>query len=47
MTGFADGEVDFLRERVRVLAEAVMEAEVSGLTGAVRVSAPRTAARRA
>ena len=29
----ADGDVDFLREGVRVLAQAVMEAEVSGLTG--------------
>src|SRR5574340_1598847 len=28
-----DGDVDFLREGVRVLAEAVMEAEVTGLTG--------------
>lgn len=28
-----DGDVDFLREGVRVLAEAVMEAEVSELTG--------------
>ena len=32
----ADGDVDFLREGVRVLAEAVMEAEVTGLTGAAR-----------
>lgn len=29
----ADGDTDFLREGVRVLAEAVMEAEVSELTG--------------
>lgn len=29
----ADGDVDFLREGVRVLAQAVMEAEVSDLTG--------------
>ena len=29
----ADGDVDFLREGVRVLAEAVMEAEVTELTG--------------
>ena len=29
----ADGDVDFLREGVRVLAQAVMEAEVSELTG--------------
>ncbi len=29
----ADGDVDFLREGVRVLAQAVMEAEVTGLTG--------------
>jgi transposase-like protein len=32
----ADGDVDFLREGVRVLAEAVMEAEVTGLTGAAK-----------
>ena len=30
------GDVDFLREGVRVLAQAVMEAEVSELTGAAR-----------
>jgi transposase-like protein len=29
----ADGDVDVLREGVRVLAQAVMEAEVTGLTG--------------
>jgi putative transposase len=29
----ADGDIDFLREGIRVLAEAVMEAEVSELTG--------------
>src|SRR5215210_2782919 len=29
----ADGDPDFLREGVRVLAQAVMEAEVSELTG--------------
>ena len=29
----ADGDADFLREGVRVLAQAVMEAEVSELTG--------------
>jgi len=29
----ADGDVDFLREGVRVLAQAVMEAEVTELTG--------------
>jgi putative transposase len=29
----ADGDTDFLREGVRVLAQAVMEAEVSELTG--------------
>jgi putative transposase len=28
-----DGDVDFLREGLRVLAEAVMEAEVTGVTG--------------
>lgn len=32
----ADGDVDFLREGVRVLAEAVMEAEVTELTGVPR-----------
>ena len=32
----SDGDVDFLREGVRVLAEAVMEAEVSELTGAAK-----------
>ena len=32
----ADGDVDFLREGVRVLAEAVMEAEVSELTGVAK-----------
>jgi transposase-like protein len=32
----ADGDVDFLREGVRVLAQAVMEAEVSELTGVAR-----------
>jgi transposase-like protein len=31
-----DGDVDFLRESVRVLAQAVMEAEVSELTGAAK-----------
>ena len=30
----ADGDTDFLREGVRILAEAVMEAEVTELTGA-------------
>lgn len=29
----ADGDIDFLREGVRVLAQAVMEAEVTELTG--------------
>ena len=29
----AEGDVDFLREGVRVLAQAVMEAEVRELTG--------------
>ncbi len=29
----ADGDVDFLREGVRVLAEGLMEAEVTELTG--------------
>jgi hypothetical protein len=32
----ADGDVDFLREGVRVLAAAVMEAEVTELTGGPR-----------
>ena len=32
----ADGNVDVLREGVRVLAEAIMEAEVSELTGAAK-----------
>ena len=32
----ADGDVDFLREGVRVLAQAVMEAEASELTGAAK-----------
>lgn len=32
----ADGEVDVLREGVRILAQAIMEAEVSELTGAAR-----------
>ena len=32
----ADGDVDFLREGVRVLAQAVMEAEVTELTGVPR-----------
>ncbi len=32
----ADGNVDVLREGVRVLAEVIMEAEVSELTGAAK-----------
>lgn len=32
----ADGDVDFLREGVRVLAQAVMEAEVTELTGVAK-----------
>jgi len=32
----ADGDVDVLREGVRVLAEAIMEAEVSELTGVAK-----------
>jgi hypothetical protein len=32
----AEGDADFLREGVRALAEAVMEAEVTGLTGAAK-----------
>jgi hypothetical protein len=34
-----DGDVDFLREGVRVRAQAVMEAEVTELTGPRRASA--------
>ena len=32
----ADGDADYLREGVRVLAQAVMEAEVTELTGVPR-----------
>ena len=32
----AEGDADFLREGVRVLAQAVMEAEVTELTGAAQ-----------
>ena len=32
----ADGDLDLLREGVRILAEAIMEAEVSELTGAAK-----------
>ena len=32
----ADGDVDFLREGMRVLAQAVMEAEVTEVTGVAR-----------
>ena len=32
----SDGDVDVLREGVRVLAEAIMEAEVSEVTGAAK-----------
>ncbi len=39
----ADGDVDFLREGVRVLAQAVMEAEVSGLTGLAKGERDRSA----
>jgi len=39
----AEGDTDFLREGVRVLAQAMMEAEVSELTGCPRASAIRTA----
>lgn len=35
----ADGDVDVLREGVRVLAEALMEVEVTALTGVRRVNA--------
>ena len=39
------GDVDFLREGVRVLAQAIMEAEVTELTGRrPRASATRSAA---
>jgi transposase-like protein len=34
--GLEDGDVDFLREGLKVLAEAVMDAEVSQLVGAER-----------
>ncbi|GMA49916.1 hypothetical protein GCM10025857_12730 [Alicyclobacillus contaminans] len=34
--GLEDGGVDFLREGLKVLAEAVMDAEVSQLRGAER-----------
>jgi len=37
----ADGDVDFLREGVRVLAQAVMEAEVTELTGVRAANATR------
>ena len=40
----AGGDVDFLREGVRVLAQAVMEAEVTELTGVPGVSAIPTLA---
>ena len=35
----AEGDVDFLREGIRVLAQAVMEAEVTELTGVPKVMA--------
>ncbi|WP_311794911.1 transposase, partial [Alicyclobacillus acidiphilus] len=34
--GLEDGDVDFLKEGLRVLTQAVMEAEVSSLIGAER-----------
>ena len=34
--GLEDGNVDFLKEGLRVLTQAVMEAEVSSLIGAER-----------
>jgi len=37
----AEGDVDFLRESVRVLAQAVMEAEGSELTGAAKALSAR------
>lgn len=37
----AEGDVDFLREGVRVLAQAVMEAEGSELTGAAKALSAR------
>ncbi len=43
----ADGDVDFLREGVRVLAQAVMEAEVTELTGCPTGNATRSAGSRA
>jgi hypothetical protein len=41
----ADGDTDFLREGVRVLAQAVMEAEVSELTGLPKGGTPDAAPR--
>lgn len=35
-TAISDGDVDFLREGVRVLAQAIMEVEVGELTGAAK-----------
>ncbi len=40
----ADGDVDVLREGVRVLAEALMEVEVTALRGAQGRARPGTAA---
>ena len=37
-----DGDVDFLKEGVRVLSQAVMEMEVSRQLGAERYESPRT-----
>lgn len=42
-TAADDGNVDVLREWVRVLAEAIMEAGLSELTGCPKASAPSTA----
>jgi hypothetical protein len=40
----ADGDTDFLREGVRALAEAIMEVEVTELTGSPGASATPTLA---
>ncbi len=42
----ADGDVDVLREGVRVLAEAIMEAEVSELTAVLVAGSEKAAAHR-
>jgi transposase-like protein len=42
----AEGEIDVLREGVRLLAQAIMEAEVTELTGLEGFNNPNHAARR-